>query len=364
MTSLSVAMATYHGARFIREQLASIAAQTVLPAELVVTDDASTDDTVAIVRQFAATAPFPVHVYCNEARLGYRANFMRNIAMCSSDVIAFCDQDDIWAVTKLERALLPFRDPEVLLCCHEAWLIDSDGKRLQLAQVYPLPERSPALSLWPLRSPLGFSMLFRRELLQFGDLWDRSIDSLESQHRMAHDQWIFSLAAVFGAVVYLDEPLVEYRQHENSTYGVGPRGGTSWDRLSRWVEAARVGYGSFSVAAARTGLLLDEAQARLDGAWRARAREAAVSYRDLERHCALRSSAYTAHRAAGRLGAWLELVREGAYAGSRWAFGRKTAVKDLSWLLLPTFLVDRLPLSRSTDAHGARADVALTSARS
>ncbi|HEX8394664.1 MAG TPA: glycosyltransferase, partial [Longimicrobium sp.] len=57
---VSVALCTYNGARWLPEQLASLAAQTRLPHELVVCDDRSTDETEAVVRAFAATAPFPV----------------------------------------------------------------------------------------------------------------------------------------------------------------------------------------------------------------------------------------------------------------------------------------------------------------
>ena len=85
-----------------REQLADLAAQSVLPAELVVCDDGSTDDTLAILERFAITAPFPVRVHRNSERLGYRANFLKCAGLCRSDLIAFCDQDDRWAPRKIE----------------------------------------------------------------------------------------------------------------------------------------------------------------------------------------------------------------------------------------------------------------------
>ena len=70
-------MATYNGARYIRDQLESLSKQTVLPDELVVSDDASSDETLSIVADFAARAPFRVRMERNSHRLGYRANFMR-----------------------------------------------------------------------------------------------------------------------------------------------------------------------------------------------------------------------------------------------------------------------------------------------
>jgi len=101
MTTVSIAMATYNGARFIAEQLDSFRAQTRLPDELVVCDDGSIDGTVPIVEAFAASSPFPVRLYRNFERLGYSANFGRAIGLCSGEIIFISDQDDVWYPDKL-----------------------------------------------------------------------------------------------------------------------------------------------------------------------------------------------------------------------------------------------------------------------
>src|SRR5215210_4863730 len=98
---VSVAMGTYNGAAHIRQQLDSIATQTRLPDELVVSDDNSRDRTLDEARTFAQTAPFTVHVFANDRTLGSRKNFERAISLCSGDLIACCDQDDIWLPDKL-----------------------------------------------------------------------------------------------------------------------------------------------------------------------------------------------------------------------------------------------------------------------
>src|ERR671927_271278 len=99
----SVAMCTYNGARFVREQLASIAAQTRPPDELVVCDDCSTDATLECIREFARTAPFPVRVVENEKNAGSTKNFERAVELCEGDFIALADQDDVWLPEKLQR---------------------------------------------------------------------------------------------------------------------------------------------------------------------------------------------------------------------------------------------------------------------
>ena len=98
----SVAMCTYNGARFVAEQLESVAAQTRPPSELVVCDDRSTDGTARLVEQFAARAPFPVRLFVNERNLGSTANFGRAVTLAEGDLVALCDQDDVWRPEKLE----------------------------------------------------------------------------------------------------------------------------------------------------------------------------------------------------------------------------------------------------------------------
>lgn len=220
MTTISIAMATYNGGRYIREQLDSLAAQTVLPLELIITDDGSTDDTLAIIGEFAKSAPFQVQIVRNETRLEYRANFMKCATLCTGDLIAFCDQDDIWFRQKLERQLSHFADSTVFLSCHNVQLIDQQGR--DLGRSLQQFRSSLPFSYWsasPFAYAQGFTQVFRRQLLSFFWLWDSSIDHNIITERMAHDQWYFFLALVIGFVKYDREPLALYRQHDSNASG-------------------------------------------------------------------------------------------------------------------------------------------------
>ncbi|WP_114227008.1 MULTISPECIES: glycosyltransferase [Sphingomonas] len=217
--SISVALATYNGGRHLREQLDSLAAQTLRPLELIVSDDGSTDDTVAQVEAFAATAPFPVRVLRNERPLGYRLNFRQAAQACSGELIAFCDQDDIWRADKLERMAQAFANPAVMLAYHNAWAFNETARRFlhdpaferaELAQ-QPIP---------PFKAVNGLLQIFRADLRRFDRLWDDSIDQNEGNVILAHDQWYFFLALLLGRVVFVDAELLDYRQHANNTYGV------------------------------------------------------------------------------------------------------------------------------------------------
>ncbi len=94
-------MATYNGAKYLEEQLASFVVQSQLP--LVVCDDGSADATLEILHRFAHSAPFPVRIVCNDERLGYGDNFLKAASLCEGDWIAFSDQDDVWLPDKLRQ---------------------------------------------------------------------------------------------------------------------------------------------------------------------------------------------------------------------------------------------------------------------
>lgn len=122
---LSVAMCTYNGAQYLQEQLDSIAGQSRLPDELVVCDDGSTDVTLEILEDFQKGASFPVKIYRNETNLGPIKNFEKAIMLCSGDIIALSDQDDVWMPQKLEKFKKALKDhPNAGYVFSNALLVD------------------------------------------------------------------------------------------------------------------------------------------------------------------------------------------------------------------------------------------------
>ena len=331
---LSVAMATYNGAKFLRQQLDSLAAQSRLPAEVVVTDDASSDDTLDILHAFAATAPFPVHIHRNPSRLGYRANFMRAMDLCQSDIVALCDQDDLWEPGKVEAAMQAFADPDVVLFFHNASLIDGTGEIIGPANILTLPPRSSPLSFYPMMNPFGFSIVFRRALVRFAGHWPASIDNVEAENRMAHDQWIFFLASVFGIIIYSDARLVRYRQHSSNAYGWKTWNGP-WERLSAKLHNNGGDHLQFASAAATRGRILrgilkTAPAGFLLPAERERAETCAKFYEDLSPRLALRSDIYMAARVHRRVLACFRLMKMGGYdRDTLWNIGPKALLKDI-----------------------------------
>jgi len=98
---ISIAMTTYNGEKYIREQLDSILAQTENDFEVVICDDTSNDSTLSILKEYE-NKDSRFRIYENEKNLGYRENFNKAVSLCKGDFIAFSDQDDIWLPNHLQ----------------------------------------------------------------------------------------------------------------------------------------------------------------------------------------------------------------------------------------------------------------------
>jgi len=216
--TVSIAMATYNGAKFIGEQLASLAAQSVKPLELIVCDDRSSDDTVAIVRRFAVTAPFPVKIYENAETLGYRRNFMKAAAAGKGDILCFCDQDDIWDVRKLDVICDYFGRTDRLLASHD-YGIFFEGGRKDIPSYFDFLN---ACGLPLVVNVKGCSLALRREFL------DR-IEWPSPASGCAHDVWVCFAAVVLGKWGFIRQPLIRHRIHATNTSGWLP-GRAGWLR--------------------------------------------------------------------------------------------------------------------------------------
>jgi len=218
---ISVALCTYNGERFLPGQLASIAQQTRLPDELVVCDDRSTDRTLALVREFAASAPFPVRIFENEHNLGFAANFERAIRLCEGTLIALSDQDDIWYPIRLERSEQEFAaHPQAGLVFSDADVIndsnESAGPTLWQRLGFAGKRAHDLLAghfvvLAKHRFVTGATMMFR------AGLRDRF---LPIPGGWIHDEWIALIAAAFSDLRPIDQPLIRYRIHDSQQVGL------------------------------------------------------------------------------------------------------------------------------------------------
>ncbi|MGX7953613.1 glycosyltransferase [Tsuneonella sp. HG249] len=326
---LSVALATCNGERYLRDQLAGLAGQTRPPSELVVCDDRSSDATVAILREFARHAPFPVRIAVNRERLGYARNFRQAAAMCTGELIAFCDQDDWWHPSKLERTAALFHDPRAMLVYHNARVVDV--QRQGAATLYDAAAERAKIAVRPF-SPwhhsYGMTQVFRADLRRFDGLWNLSRnDVADPVDIMSHDQWYFFLALACGEVRFLDEALVDYRQHAANSVGANPgrrllRSGI----LARLEHYGRQDARCAEAARARAEVL--RAIAAAEPALRDRALALAIGYVSLEGRHRRRCTTYCGSALTGRLRGLVVSVARGDYRNWPWGFDARSIVRD------------------------------------
>ncbi|MEP7221655.1 MAG: glycosyltransferase family 2 protein [Novosphingobium sp.] len=223
MAEVSIALASYNGARFLPQQLASLLAQTRLPDELVVGDDRSSDDTVALLEDFAARAPFPVRITVNAENLGPTRNFAETVLRCRGQVIFLCDQDDVWEPGKL-AAVLDHRaaNPGAWVITHDAALVDAEGTPLGLTMAGQIARSGddPAQAL-----VAGCCMAIDARLAALYRPCPRMGE---------HDAWLAHTADLLGLRSWLPVPLIQYRRHGGNvsqSFMSSARPASRWTRL-------------------------------------------------------------------------------------------------------------------------------------
>lgn len=218
----SVALITYNGEAFIEEQLKSIIEQTHPPDEIIVSDDASTDETLARVTQIARSSPLPIIILKNRDRLGVTKNIERAVRRCTSDIVFLSDQDDMWLTHKIASYLGYFaKMPHVNAICSDAQLVDVHLRPLgytlwqtkHYSQKIDIDYNKPVLFRNLLRSNLvcGATLAFRASrvpmIFPIGDGW-------------MHDAWIGALCAGSGSLLMIHTPTILYRQHPKQEIGI------------------------------------------------------------------------------------------------------------------------------------------------
>lgn len=222
---ISVAMTTCNGASYLREQLDSIIAQTRIPDEVIVCDDRSSDETPELLREYAQRSPCPMKMVVNDERLGSIKNFEKAIELCSGDLIALCDQDDVWRQHKLMVIEAAFEaDPDLGLVLTNADLIDRNGTPLRgdlWSRGLFKRSRQRALDgarrydlLLGLPIATGATMAFRSGFKPI-------LLPIPEAPTYFHDRWITVLVAALGRVAIIPEKLMAYRLHRQQQLGVG-----------------------------------------------------------------------------------------------------------------------------------------------
>ncbi|MNK00032.1 putative glycosyltransferase EpsE [compost metagenome] len=203
---VSIAVCTYNGQKYLTDQLDSIISQTYKNIEVIVVDDCSVDQTVTILKIYEKKFDNFKFVI-NDINLGYAKNFEKAISLCKGKYIALSDQDDIWALDKIEKQVSEIGKNALIY--HDSKCIDENGNEIagNLSDVYNLYQGKSSLPFLFYNSISGHSILFNSKLVPLLFPFDKKV---------FHDRWIAFIASERGGIKLLNEKLVSYRQHQTS----------------------------------------------------------------------------------------------------------------------------------------------------
>jgi glycosyltransferase involved in cell wall biosynthesis len=205
---ISIALCTYNGERFLKEQLDSLLWQDYPHFEIVAVDDASGDGTVEILREYAQRDP-RLRYQRNPANLGFRKNFEVALQGCRGELIAMCDQDDIWLPDKLSTLVDAMLKADAVLAYSDSELIDEQGNSLgrRIRSHIRIEAYADPLPYLFEHQCSGHAALLRREVVERGS---------PIPCELYHDWWLAFVAVSIGKVAYVDRCLVRYRRHGES----------------------------------------------------------------------------------------------------------------------------------------------------
>lgn len=205
LASLSIAMATCNGERFVGEQINSILSQEFPVSEIVISDDASTDKTLEIVSEIASKSQIKIKVLTSSVRKGVHYNFRKAITATSGDIIFLADQDDFWLPHKTRLVCETLENCQMTLVIHDSSICDE-----HLNLVFESSQhRYDILRIPDQRSP-GCCMAFTKDLIPF--IADLPPD-------LPHDHCIRLIASRIGEVKRIEPTLILYRRHGNNSSG-------------------------------------------------------------------------------------------------------------------------------------------------
>lgn len=227
---VAVLLPTYNGARFLRQQLESLTAQSRQDFVILIRDDGSNDETLAVLRSCMDKAPQQFHLVQDKlGNLGASGNFsflLQYVLEQAADLglqdalLMLCDQDDIWEPTKIEVQLdvmskLQERNPGQPLLVHSDLTVIREDESLIAESFISYQGLDAAKN--DLRNMIfsntvtGCTALFNQQLVR------KALPVPDTA--MMHDWWLALVAAAFGRIEFIPRPLVRYRQHGQNTLG-------------------------------------------------------------------------------------------------------------------------------------------------
>lgn len=203
--SISVAMATYNGEKYIKEQVSSILVNLMKQDEIIISDDGSTDSTLKILDEFNDDRIKLI----NGPRQGVIKNFENALKKCNGKYVFFADQDDIWVNNKVEDVLKVFEEEKCECVIHNAEVKNADLTKDLYDSYFDFRKINKGL-IFNIIKPcyLGCCMAIKRDCLEYLLPFPDKIEM--------HDRWIGTMCEIYGKSFFYKEKLIKYRRHEKN----------------------------------------------------------------------------------------------------------------------------------------------------
>ena len=228
MSKISVALCTYNGTKFLKEQLESIIFQTQPIDELIVCDDGSTDGTVEFIKNFTQNTTFKTTIEINKNNLGSTKNFEKAISLCSHDIIFFSDQDDYWRLDKVAKMMHFFlKNPSQDAVFSNADIIDQVSISTNISLWDSIGFDKNQQDKW--QRGEAYQILYQGFVVTGATLAVRKSAVLKlmpfpSIHKnLIHDGWIALALALENKIGFINENLISYRIHAQQQVGIGQK---------------------------------------------------------------------------------------------------------------------------------------------
>lgn len=210
MCTISIAMTTYNGGKYLGEQLESLVYQTRQPDEIIIVDDCSKDNTTDIVRKFQKKHSF-IKLIVNEKNVGVNGNFVKALENSKGDYIIFCDQDDIWKKEKVQTLFHKIKEIEVkgtpTIVSSAATCVNNNME--VVGRIGPLKDNSDFRNTVLKHYSQGCTMILNRECIKYASL----IPSYNNKTKICFDYVLGLIVAFVGIKYDLSDELMYYRRH-------------------------------------------------------------------------------------------------------------------------------------------------------
>ena len=203
---VSIVLCSYNGEKFLSQQIDSLLAQTYPNFEVIISDDRSTDSTPEIIKGYAAKDP-RIRLHLNPVNLGYNENFEQAFRLAQGQLIAVCDQDDVWRKDKVEIMVPLFVNEHTLLAHCKSVRFTTELPTACRYTKRNAFDGNTLAKLMLFNTVAGHNIIFKRPLLDHIPSFPPGV---------FYDWWLVIIAAIHGEVRSVDDILTYHRSHDSN----------------------------------------------------------------------------------------------------------------------------------------------------